>query len=287
MSVNSSSSALLDFHCKDSGYFISVALLVTKVSLLLPLLIFILYIGHQRWQRQPSSAATSHSDIFTYHLAAIELVFMLAIALYFCGSFTGLLWMTKAGFYVSALVIPGEICLHLLACVERYLAVVHPVTYMGLRQSAGVKIRNISIGCVWLLSMGWIGVTVLFSPSLPYIPFFCVLVFSLVVVSFCSVSVLRVLIRPGLGETSGDRERVDQSKQRAFCTVTAIMGVLWLYFVGFTVCLAVENSQLLGYSAGCLVLITANWMTLPSSLVLPLLFLHRAGKLFCCHCSNG
>ncbi|GLD68573.1 uncharacterized protein AKAME5_001988600 [Lates japonicus] len=146
MSVNSSSSALLDFHCKDSGYFISVALLVTKVSLLLPLLIFILYIGHQRWQRQPSSAATSHSDIFTYHLAAIELVFMLAIALYFCGSFTGLLWMTKAGFYVSALVIPGEICLHLLACVERYLAVVHPVTYMGLRQSAGVKIRNISIG---------------------------------------------------------------------------------------------------------------------------------------------
>ena len=281
MSVNSSSSHL--YTCLDSraGLIISVAYSVTKNILILPLSTFVLYLGHQRWRRQRSFATTSHSDIFTYNMAAVELICAFGGIAFFCGVYTGLSELVRVELYAYFMVFPGEMFFHILTCVERYLAVVHPVTYMGLRQSGGVKIRNISIVCVWLLSFGWSGVAG--GIDLPYIPIFCALVVASVVVSFCSLSVLRVLIRPGPGEVGGDRERVDQSKQRAFHTITTIMGVLWLWFAGFLVCLALKYSNLLNYNDTCRVLLSGFWFSLPSSLVLPLLFLHRAGKLPRCH----
>ncbi|KAI3376422.1 hypothetical protein L3Q82_016443 [Scortum barcoo] len=128
--------------------FISGAFAITKFFLQLPLSIFILHLGHQRWRQQRSFKTTSHSDFFTLHMAALELISELGSAF------------------------------HILTCVERYLAVVHPVTYLGLKQSGGIRIRNISTGCVWLLCFGWMGVTTLYKPALPIIPFFSFLVLS-------------------------------------------------------------------------------------------------------------
>ncbi|XP_044040228.1 uncharacterized protein LOC122870237 [Siniperca chuatsi] len=290
MSVNSSNSSLylLFYHCFDSrtAVFIYTTYLNIKILLGLPLSILIFYLGHRQWRRQSSTTRTSHSDVFTYHLAAIELTTVVAFIFFFCGSYTDLPVMKKVGFYVGNMGFPGEMFFHLLTCVERYLAVVHPVTYLGLRQSGGVRIRNISVVCVWLLCFGWTGVLALYDPHFPSIPFSCILVFTLFVVSPCSLSVLCVLIRPGPGKVGGGEERVDQSKQRAFHTVVAITGVLWLWFVGLLVCVALEASLLLSYSDGCVVAVSAIWLNLPSSLVLPLLFLHRAGKRLCCRYSS-
>ncbi|XP_044040234.1 uncharacterized protein LOC122870239 isoform X1 [Siniperca chuatsi] len=294
MSLNSSSpsnSSLgsVPLNCSSSNvsFLIGSAFIVTKAFLLIPLSILILYLGHQRWRRQHSFTTTSHSDIFTYHMAAIELIGGLGSAFFFCGSSVDLPQMVIAGYCLSFINFCGENFFHLLTCVERYLAVVHPVTYLGLRNVRGVRIRNISIGCAWLLCFVWTGTISLHYPTSPTVLFFSPLVFSLVVMSFCSISVLRVLIRPGPGEGGKDKERADLSKQRVFVTILAIMGVLWLWFVGFLVSYALDTLVLLSPSVSCVVKASAFWFTLPSSLVLPLLYLQRAGKLSCCCYNSG
>jgi len=109
------------------------------------------------------------------------------------------------------------------------------------------------------------------------------LVFLILVVSFCSLSVLWVLIRPGPGEDGRDRQHADQSKRRAFHTITVIMGVLWLRFAGVLAAVLISNTKHI--PSLCAVGSSVAWLTMPGSLVLPLLFLHRAGKLPGCKLS--
>ncbi|GAA6225456.1 uncharacterized protein LOC122870237 [Lates japonicus] len=259
MSVNESGAPF--YHCFDSrpALLVLTAYFITKLLLLFPLYIFILYLGHQRWRQHRSLNTTSHSDIFTYNMAAVDLSSLVAYVFFFYCIDTNLPMMIEGGFYVANMVFPGEMCFHVLTCVERYLAIVHPITYRGLRQSGGVRIRNISIGCVWLLCFGWMGITAAYIPNFPMVPFLCLLVSSLFVTSACSLRVLLVL----------------------FHTVTAILTMLWFWFIGLLVCIALEMSWLLDYNEGCVVIMSGTWFSLPSKLVLPLLFLHRAGKLLC------
>ncbi|KAL3046053.1 hypothetical protein OYC64_004126 [Pagothenia borchgrevinki] len=230
------------------GSLIFLSFYITITLLILPICIFVLYLGLQRWRQQSStSSTTSHSDIFTFHMVLIELLGFLGFTLCVYAVYVKNYKMLSVGFVVSFFTWYVQNSFHILTCVERYLAVVHPVTYLNLKGQRGVRIRNICIGCVWLLSF-----------AMSYLPddFSLVfdlglMIFSMIVVSFFSLSVLCILIRPGPGEQGGDRTIVDQSKRRAFFTIVAILGVL-----------------------------------LVSSLVLPLLFLHRVGKLACCKNNN-
>lgn len=106
------------------------------------------------------------------------------------------------------------------------------------------------------------------------------LVISLVVMSFLSLSVYRVLIRRRPGDGGGDRIQVDKSKQRAVKTIITIMGVLWLKF-GWNAAVVVVVS----YSSaimGCIMQAVYLLFSLPASLTMFLLFLQRAGKLTGC-----
>lgn len=276
-------------HCLEykSALLTSASLTVSKVFIHVPFCILILHLGYQRWRRRGRSfASASHSDIITYHLVALQLLFVLGGVLYLCGLISQTPNVTEAGIYVSMVIFPGETLLHILTCVERYLAVVRPITYLRLRQSGGVRIRNISIGGAWLLSFGWIGVIQLYFPALPYVPTLCFLVATLVLVLICNVSVLLVLIRPGPGNMGGERRRVAQTKRKAFCTISAILGVLLVFFIGIILILNLEWSHLLSSETGCLLLVSGNLFNLPSNLVLPLLFLHQARRLCCCR-RNG
>ncbi|KAK2899523.1 hypothetical protein Q8A73_012652 [Channa argus] len=211
MAVNSSSSSLPSLHhCSSSTatFDVATAFDITHICLLLPLSLLILYLGLQQWRKQRSFAATSHFDIFIYNSAALELIYVLGTMFYYCANFLGLSEMMIVGIYLTSFVIPGETFFHMLTCGERYLAVVHPVTYQGLRHLEGVRIRNLFIGCVWLLCLGWMGP----------------------------------------GDMAGAKGRLDQSKQRAFCTITVITWVLWLSFIGFLVCVALDSSHLLSYN---------------------------------------
>lgn len=265
------------------GLYIMPSVTLFYFVLVLPPALFVLYLGIQRWrqQRSVSTAATSsHSDIFTYNMAVVELIAVVSYVLNYISSERSLSVMSYVSGFIGFHVWSGQMLFPILTCVEHYLAVVQPITYLVLRQAGGARIRNITIGCVWLMSFGVAGLLLVLIHYKVLLPACFMLVISLVVMSFLSLSVYRVLIRRRPGDGGGDRIQVDKSKQRAVKTIITIMGVLWLKF-GWNAAVVVVVS----YSSaimGCIMQAVYLLFSLPASLTMFLLFLQRAGKLTGC-----
>lgn len=255
------------------------AFFVANILILLPICIHILYLGLQRGQQQQSASTppmVSHTDTLTYHMVTMELLGVVGYILCCYGIYCDVV-ILLAGYYIWTFTWFGETFFHILTCMERYLAVVHPITYLSLRRERGIRIRNIGIGCAWVLCTM---ATCLFTVQSAFINItLFVLIFTSIIISFCSLSVLCTLTRPRPGEKGGPKGRVDQSKLRAFYTLLAILGVVLLRFTWNIVWVAFSVSVVINE---CLIMMCGVWFNMPCSLVLPSLFLHRAGKVACC-----
>ena len=269
------------FRSKDGAINITI-LTIISILVLFPLYILVLYLGFKRWRQQRSNSTTSHSDVFTYNMVFMELMSVFGSTLICCGVYTVLQQMMMVGIYLFTINLSGQMFFHLLTCVERYLAVVHPITYLSLRQERGIRIRNITVVCAWLLSFALTGLLSAENQVLIDVIFYSTMAFVLILISLCSLSVLCVLIRPGPGEGGGGREQADQSKLKAFYTIMVILGVLMLRFGGTIVISALYDLMKQAGAKWCGLWLSTLWFCLPSSLVLPLLFLQRARKLLCC-----
>lgn len=227
------------------------------------------------------SAGMSHSDCFSYNMATMQFFALAGFSLAFCGLYKeNQTELILFGIYASAFTWYGEIFFHILTSLEHYLAVVHPITYLCLKNDRALRFRNIITGCVWLICFVGLG---LMTIDVFKIINFCLLLVSLIIVSFCSVSVLCVLIQSGPRNQEGVRERVHQSKQRAFYTIVIILAVLLLRFV-WGLFWAILDEVLKG--TDCVTMTVDVWASLPSSLALPFLFLYRSGKCVCCKRSS-
>ncbi len=258
----------------------------TNILLLLPISILVLILGFQRWKhRSVSSAAVmSLSDFYTYNMAVIELIGILGnIISIICRYFAHLSGMALVGYYMAVFPWSAQMLFPILNCVERYLAAVRPITYLRLRQGDGVRIRNISAGLIWLMCFVGMGFVAIMQDDLKHILLInaILMVFYLTAVTFFSLSVLFALIRPRPGEVSRDRERADQLKQKAIHIITITIAVLFLRFGGNLVC-CVTGFTTLSQTVFCVSMATAVWFSVPSTLVLPLLYLHKERKLSCC-----
>lgn len=293
LSSSNSSSTNFYFECtrSESSRILFTTYTFFNLLLLFPLYIFIFSLGVRRWRRRPSPASAgitmSHSDFFTYHMMMMEVFSVFGSVFYTLGTYVQKGMLVTMGVYTFSIIFPGQTLFHLLTCVDRYVAVVHPVTYLRLRVSYGVKVRNVSTAFAWLFSFSWLEVTRTFWPEFPTVAFLCLLGISFFVVFFCCLSVLCVLTRPGPGELgSGRRVRVDPLKQRAFYMIRYIMAALLLRFVGLLVCFSLNKLVAISLTEVCVLMDLGVWLSMPSSLVLPLLFLHRAGKQSCCRRSQ-
>lgn len=268
----------------DNGIRVFSSVFIINV-LLLPLFFLILFLGYQQcWGPLSSTTGVkmSHSDLFLYHSIAMQLEEFVGFTLFFFGGYSNVQDIMLGGLSILSVTSLGEALFHLMTCVERYIAVVHPIFYRGLRKEGAIRMRNIGIGCIWLLCFGCSSFLYLTRATFNLVVYFCIMSLFLSIICYCSFSLLHALKRPGPGEVMGNRARVDQSKQRAFHTIVAILGVLLFRFVGNLVCNVVEGSIVLKSINLCLVFLSAFWFYLPGSVVLPLLFLLRAGKLQCC-----
>lgn len=251
----------------------STALFIINIFIL-PLYICVFVVSYQRWKKCRSA---SHSDIFTIHMCLMDILALFGFLLYICALHTKTQYLDHYGNFIMALMAPGPTLLHLLTCVERYLAVVHPVTYRGLKQMVGVKIRNISIGCIWLLCLS---LTCLFDAFWVYTYLVLgLLSISLILVSLCSFFILVVLMRPRpSGDVGRNTWQVDRKKRRVFNIVMLILGVLLLKFMSAMI----TQVFYVKFRNAIFLMWCLSWLNLPSMLLLPLVFLHRAGRLSCC-----
>lgn len=279
----------MDFYnstfCDSLPIIITItAFSVAHVLFVLPLLVFVLFLGCQRWF-QSSSSMLSHPDVFTYNMVAMEMIQILSNT----GCCVGIMLESFEGTHISrnvaivTLTIKTEFLL--LTCVELYLAIVFPIIYLRHKNSAGVTLRNMSICWVWI---NWIIYAVLYFYSVngSLIVYFFHSALLLLVICFCCISVLWTLTRSSPGNRAKDKEKVDQSKLKAFYIILIIMTVLLLSLGGVLVCDALDTFSELRENTECFAAPCSDWMTLLSSLVLPLLFLQRAGKLPSCKTPN-
>lgn len=252
---------------KDRESFATyTAYLVAVLLLTFPLLILVLHVALQRW-RSTMTIATGHMDVLTYHMVLLELLGVAGACAYFCSLMTEKAQQWGFSIIVMTCTGIGKSVFHLLACLDRYLAVVHPIRYVWTRQSAGIRLRNVSIVCAWLLCLP--------VSTMKYIQRCIYSLFFLFFSVLFSSGTLYVLFVMSCAGPKGE----SRNKRRALHTVAAITTTLVLRFLGNLVPVILLATWHLSLSQQCLMAMMSLPFLLPASLVMPLLFLQRAGKL--------
>lgn len=283
--ANGSSACLYIFCCYIStdGTYVFTAFALTYCLLAFPPCICVLYLVLQRWWQQRSScstAVTSPPDIVTYHAVGMTVLGVSGSLALCYGSNVNNSWVVWGGSMCWLFAWYGETLFQILACLEHYLALAHPIMYQKLRGERGIFLRNISSLFVWLFAIARTSASG--DQSISVIFDFVGLVLSLITAVLYNFFLLQILIRPTPGKQS--REGMDQTKQRALFIIVTITGTLCLRFSSN---LILYGSFYITGSYSCVSVFSMIWFNIPSSLILPLLFLHRAGKLACCKQPNG
>ncbi|XP_017158648.1 P2Y purinoceptor 8-like [Poecilia reticulata] len=255
----------------DSSFFLNgiTALLASNVLLGLPAN------GYVAWMIASESSGPAASELFALNLAVAEILFA-------CSSFYVMLhFLLRMSEAVGVLVLKLFLQLMLISrplfqtciCLERYMAVVHPTIFIRLK-----PLRYRLAVCLfdWLLILldfmfPFLGPSITVSACY----FIVKSLLFLSVLSYCSVRVLLVLKQPGPGD--GSRSAM---KRKAFKVIIITLGfnsatqLLQILVLGPTVLTAslllILQLTLFGLS-----------ISIISSFITPLLFLHRAGKLPC------
>ncbi|KAM9363769.1 G-protein coupled receptor 4-like [Symphorus nematophorus] len=170
------------------------------------------------WQIASKKSDASTSDIFIFNLAILDAYFCLMTPIEMVNRLLlddGQIWYAQRFAYGIKDVAPlFLVCI----CLDRYIAVVHPVLFTGIRDN---KIRiGISV-VVWGLilaygltkcTLGVMSVNEVFSG---------VILFSFTVMVFCNISVIWVLRRSVVG-----KEEMHPVKKKAFKMVLIILAII-------------------------------------------------------------
>ncbi len=164
-----------------------------------------------------------------------------------------------------------------LMCVERYLAVVHPVTFLKYKP---LRYRVICCTVAWIINLGSCLVCMynLDSDNNHAHAWFLTVELTLVISIqlFCLVAVLRALKQSGPGERGRERKVNNPMKRRALFLIlitTVTMFILFFPFVITTLFIIVTADS------SPPVWFTGLTCSILAGFVQPLLYLHRTGKL--------
>ncbi|KAJ8366823.1 hypothetical protein AAFF_G00342060 [Aldrovandia affinis] len=241
---------------------------VSNVLVGLPINVWVL------WLIVRGSEGVLASDIFTLNLAVLELIYCLHLPLVVLNItvLNSILFMPLSFFY--GLIFSGRPLFQCCTCVERYLAVLHPLTFLRYRP---LRYR---VGCsalVWLITLGGCSAFVLLQLLVLNYGFGFLWILLLSVMSFCCLAVLRALRSPGLGEGEGQGPHL--AKKRAFRIITVSLVITMATYLPMIV--AASLHSYISIRSFCIVFATCYSISVLCSFVQPLHFLSRAGKLQC------
>ncbi len=165
----------------------------------------------------------------------------------------------------------------LLICVERYLAVIHPVTFLKYKP---LRYRVICCTAAWIITLGscfCCMFSLILDNKHAYTWFFLLqFLLFLFIQLFCLVAVLRALKKSGPGERK--KEEGNHIKRKViYLILITTLSITLIYvpyiIIGLSFILTQQFiKELFTFSHFCYVL---------SGFVQPVLYLHRAGKLSC------
>lgn len=252
-----------------------------NLLLCLPIYLLVLKKGIQQWLGHVSSSS-SNADVFIYHSIALEVIASASMALQLFSVYTCRTGAMLLSYHIMWFTYVGQSMFHCLTCTERYMAVVHPAMYHRQAKEVLIRARKACAAAVWLFSIGFAYHTSTLLPDVPSILFSCILVVMAIIINFCSLSMLYALVRLGLWKVGGDRRQIDLSKLRAFHIVMAVTVALWFRLAGFVGCNISMSLAKASMKEQCILLILSVWLYIPISIILPVMFLQRAGKSRCC-----
>ncbi|XP_048036472.1 chemokine XC receptor 1-like [Megalobrama amblycephala] len=179
--------------------------------------------------------------------------------------------------FLIGLSVTGRPLFQCLMCVERYLAVVHPVTFLKYKP---LRYRVICCTMVWIITFGSCLWSMLFSFSINAHIWLISMQFLLFlsIQLFCLVAVLRALKQSGPGERGRERGEENHMKRRAFYLILITTVNMVIIYVPITISALFSNlanlstQEIWSPSVICFVL---------AGFVQPVLYLHRNRKLFC------
>ncbi len=220
------------------------------------------------------------SEFFNINLSICELWTSFNCLLSVLSTSTNFVQLMALSSFLAGVIVAGRPLFQSLICVERYLAVVHPVIFLKFKP---LRYRVICCTVVWIITLASC-LCLMFSSFLNNFIWFTGLfpiqfLLFLFIQLFCLVAVLRALKQSGPGERGRERRSEENHmKRRAFYLILII-----------TVCLCISFGPYI--LASVFIIFTKHNANTYNTFALvcfilggflhPVLFLHRTGKLPC------
>ncbi len=218
------------------------------------------------------------SEFFILNISVSEIIFFLFALIYLQRvtnlSFQGSGQLT-ALMFLTGNIITTRPLFQCLICVESYLAVVHPVTFLKYK---ALRYRVICCTVVWITGLGSCLLCMFVVGSINIFMWFSFLQFQLFlsIQLFCLVAVLKALKQSGPREKISEKEEENPLKKRAFKIIVILTVTMLIVVVPFiisrflNILLQKDIEEVSVFSLWCFVL---------GGFVPALLFLRRVGKL--------
>ncbi|XP_059397957.1 C-C chemokine receptor type 8-like [Carassius carassius] len=217
------------------------------------------------------------SEFFNFNLSVCEIGACLDCLFFILVNW--ILFLAPLALLFQGFIITGRPLFQCLMCVERYLAVVHPVTFLKYKP---LRYRVICCTAAWIIIFVscLVCMFTLMSSNINVHTWFFLSQFILIlsIQLFCLLAVLRALKQSGLGERGREREEENHTKKRAFqliLIITENMVITYVLIIISGVFIILKTHYHVSYWAPGLVCYTL------AGFVQPVLFLRRAGKLSC------
>ncbi len=181
--------------------------------------------------------------------------------------------------------VTGHPLFQCLICVERYLAVVHPVNFLKYKP---LRYRVICCSAAWIITLGSCLICMNnFLTEYMYMWFLSMqFLLFLFIQMFCCVAVLRALKQSGPGERGREKVEENHMKRRAFNLILMTTVNTVISFAPLTITalifIVTQHFLLILWSVGSICFMLAGFLP-------PVLYLHRLGKVSClsiCNISN-